>query len=116
MMVTTLVLAMALNMAAMKVDAQDNARKALNNCYVEEHNKAVGDKKSGAEFNEQLAASCTEPRKAYFDMIVKSERSYGSKQADAEEFANGEIQSIVDSITAAFSENASTGARLQPEK
>jgi hypothetical protein len=116
MMVTTLVLAMTLNMAAMKTDPQDNARKALNNCYVEEHNKAIEAKKSGAEFNEQIAASCTEVRKTYFDMIVKSERGYGSKQAEAEEFANGEIQSIIDSITSAFSENVSSGAKLQTEK
>jgi hypothetical protein len=47
---------------------------------------------------------------------VKAERGYGSKQADAEEFANGEIQSIIDSITSAFGDNSATGAKLQPEK
>jgi hypothetical protein len=116
MMMTGFALALAMNMAAMKADAQDNARKALNNCYVEEHNKAVEDKKSGAQFNEQMETSCTDKRKTYFDMIVKAQRSYGDKQADAEEFANGEVQAIIDSITEAFNDNVSSGARLQPEK
>jgi hypothetical protein len=79
-------------------------------------NSAVEAKKSGSEFNEQVAAACTEPRKAYFDLIVKAERGYGSKQADAEQYANEELQAVIDSITAAFGENVSTGSRLQPEK
>lgn len=116
MMITGLVLAMAFNMAAMKGDPQDDARKAFNNCLVEEHNQAVEAKKSGAEFNEQVAAACTETRKSYFDLIVKAERGFGSKQAEAEEYAKEEIQAVVDSITSAFGDNVSNGARLQPEK
>jgi hypothetical protein len=116
MMVTGLALAMVMNMAAAKVDPQDNARKALNNCYVEEHNKAVSAKKTGAEFNEQLAASCPELRKTYFDMVVKAERGFGSKQAEAEEYANGEVQLIIEAITTSFSDNVGTGAQLQKEK
>jgi hypothetical protein len=116
MMITGVMLAMAMNMATMNADAQEVARKALNNCFVAEHNIAVSEKKSGAAFNEQLAASCTEQRKAYFDLIVKAELSYKAKKADAEQFANEEIQSMVDSITSAFSENVSTGAKLEKEK
>lgn len=115
MMIMTVAMAMALNMAAMG-DKQDDARKAFNNCLVEEHNSAVEAKKSGAAFNEQIAAACTETRKAYFDLIVKAERGYGSKQADAEQYANEEIQAVIDSITAAFGENVGNNARLQPEK
>jgi hypothetical protein len=116
MMMTSLVMAMALNMAAMKGDPQDDARKAYNNCLVGEHNEAVEAKKSGAEFNEQVAAACVETRKAYTDLIVKAERAFGSKQAAAEEYAAEEIQAVIDSITAAFGENVSSGAKLQPEK
>ena len=120
MMITGLAMAATLAMAAMNMatmgDAMDNARKAFNNCLVEEHNSAVEAKKSGAEFNEQVAAACTAQRKAYHDLIVKQERSMGSKQAEAEQYANEELQVVVDSITAAFGENVSSGARLQPEK
>jgi F0F1-type ATP synthase membrane subunit b/b' len=116
MMVTSLVMAMALNMAAMKGDPQDDARKAFNNCLVKEHNEAVEAKKSGSEFNEQVAAACVDTRKTYTDLIVKAERAFGSKQADAEQYAKEEIQAVLDSITAAFGENVSSGAKLQPEK
>lgn len=114
MMMTAMALAMAL--AATKADPQDDARKALNNCFVAEHNKAVSAKKSGAEFNEQIAAACPDERKVYFDILVKGELAFKAKQADAEQYANDEIQSIIDSITSAFGDNVSTGAQLQPER
>ncbi len=116
MILTGLALAMALNMAAMKGDPQDDARKALNNCLVKEHNEAVEAKKSGSEFNEQVAAACVETRKTYFDLIVRAEIGFKSKKADAEQYATEEIQSVVDSITAAFGDNVTSGAKLQPEK
>jgi hypothetical protein len=109
-------MALAMAMMAMKGDPQDDARKALNNCFFEEHNKAVASKASGAEFNEQLAAACTDERKVYFDILVKGELAFKAKLADAEEYANEEIQSIVDSVTNAFEDNVSSGAKLQMEK
>jgi ABC-type transporter MlaC component len=116
MILTSLVMAMALNMAAMKGDPQDDARKALNNCLVKEHNEAVKAKKSGSEFNEQVAAACVDTRKTFFDLIVRAEMGFKSKKADAEQYANEEIQAVVDSITTQFGDNVSTGAQLQPEK
>jgi hypothetical protein len=116
MMITGLVMAMALNMAAMKGDPQDDARKAFNNCLVKEHNEAVEAKKSGSEFNEQVAAACVDTRKTYFDLIVRAELGFKSKKDDAEQFANEEIQAVIDSITSQFGDNVSTGAKLQPEK
>jgi protein-disulfide isomerase-like protein with CxxC motif len=114
MIVTVMVLALA--MAGAKADPQDDARKAFNNCLIEEHNSAVAAKKSGQEFNEQLANACTDTRKTYYDLVVKSERAFGSKQAEAEEYATEEIQSMIDSITGAFGDNVSTGAKLTPAK
>ena len=116
MILTTLTLAMALNMAAMKGDPQDDARKAFNNCLVKEHNEAIDAKKSGSEFNEQIAAACVDTRKTYHDLIVRAEIGFKSKPADAEEYAGEEIQAVVDSITAQFGDNVSSGAKLQPEK
>jgi hypothetical protein len=109
-------MALAMAMMAIKGDPQDDARKALNNCYFEVHNKAVTEKKSGADFNEQIASSCTDERKIYFDILVKGELAFKAKQADAEEYANEEIQSIIDSVTNAFGDNVSSGAKLQMEK
>lgn len=115
-MFTTLALAMALNMAATKADPMDDARKALNNCFVKEHNEAVKAKKAASEFNEALQAACQTERKTYFDILVKSERGYGSSQADAEKYAREEIQMMADGVTSAFGENRDNGGQLAEEK
>lgn len=115
-MMMSLALAMALNMAAMKGDALDEARKGFNNCLITEHNEAVKVKKTAPEFNEAIQKACPTQRQTYFDMLVKSERGYGSKQADAEKYANEEIQMMVDGVTSAFGENASNGGQLAEEK
>jgi hypothetical protein len=48
--------------------------------------------------------------------LAKSERSFGSSQAEAEKFAAEEIQMLVDSIVTSFNENVENGAKLTPEK
>ncbi|RDV06856.1 hypothetical protein DXH95_05515 [Sphingorhabdus pulchriflava] len=115
-MMMSLALAMALNMAAMKGDALDDARKGFNNCLIAEHNEAVKVKKSAPEFNEAAQKACPAERKAYFDMLVKSERGYGSSQKDAEQYATEEIQMMVDGVTSAFGENLNSGGQLAEEK
>jgi FMN-dependent NADH-azoreductase len=115
-MMTSIVLAMAMHMAAMKADPQNDARKAFNNCLIDEHNSAVEAQKTGAAFNEQLAGACAETRKAYFDIVVRAEKGFGSKQAEAEKYANEEVQAVLDSVTGAFSENVMSKAKLQKEK
>jgi hypothetical protein len=115
-MIMSLALAMALNMAAMKGDPLDDARKGFNNCLIREHNEAVKVKKTGSEFNELIQKACTTERQSYFDLLVRSERSYGSKQADAEKYANEEIQMMIDGTTSAYGENASNGGQLAEEK
>jgi hypothetical protein len=112
----TLVAATMLSMAAMKADPLDNARKAYNNCMIETHNKAVGEKVSPSDFLKAAEAACMPERTAYRDIMVKAERGYGSSQKDAEQFANEEVQMIIDGIVGSFNENAETGAKLTPEK
>jgi hypothetical protein len=112
----SLVAATLLSMAAMKGDAMDNARKAFNNCMIETHNTAVGEKASPSDFIKTSDAACPTERAAYKEILIKSERSYGSSMADAEKFAAEEIQMIVDSIVTSFNENVESGAKLTPEK
>jgi hypothetical protein len=112
----SLVAATLLSMAAMKGDAMDNARKAFNNCMIETHNTAVGEKASPSDFIKTSDAACPTERAAYKEILIKSERSYGSSMADAEKFATEEIQMIVDSIVTSFNENVESGAKLTPEK
>ena len=112
----SLVAATLLSMAAMKGDPMDDARKAFNNCMIETHNTAVGEKASPSDFIKTSDAACPTERAAYKEILVKSERSYGSSVADAEKFAAEEIQMIVDSIVTSFNENVESGAKLTPEK
>jgi aromatic ring-opening dioxygenase catalytic subunit (LigB family) len=112
----SLVAATMLSMAAMKADPMDNARKAFNNCMIEVHNKAVGEKVSPSNFLKTAESACTAERTTYHDMMVKAERGYGSSQKDAEAYANEEVQMMVDGIVSSFNENAESGAKLTPEK
>jgi hypothetical protein len=112
----TLVAATMLSMAAMKGDPMDNARKAFNNCMIETHNKAVGEKASPSDFVKTAEGACATERAGYRDVLIRSERSYGSSQKDAEKFAGEEVQMIVDSIVSSFNENVENGAKLTHEK
>ncbi len=110
------VIAMALSMAAAKADPVDNARKAYSNCLIGLHNKSVSDKVSASDFNGAVSSGCATEKTVYRDLIIKAERGYGTKAADAEKYANEEAQSVIDMITNAFSENAESGAKMTPEK
>lgn len=112
----TLVAATMLSMATMKADAMDNARKAFNNCMIETHNKGIAEKMSPSSFTKAADEACVPERTAYRDILIKSERTYGSSQKDAENFANEEVQMIVDSVVSSFNENVENGAKLTPEK
>lgn len=114
-MITIIATAM-LSMAAMKGDPIDNARKAFNNCMIEVHNVAVAEKSAPNAFIKISDEACPTERAAYKAILVKSERSYGSSQAEAEKFAAEEIQMLVDSIVTSFNENVESGAKLTPEK
>ena len=103
-------------MMAAKADPQDIARKAFNNCLVGEHNKAIDAKSSPAAFNKDIQAACPTERTAYHDIIAKNERGFGSSVKDANEYADEETQSVVDSVTSAFGNNLESGAKLVEEK
>lgn len=112
----TLVAATMLSMAAIKADPMDNARKAFNNCMIETHNVAVGAKAGPSDFLKTAEGACSTERTAYRDILIRSERSYGSSQKEAEKFADEEVQMIVDSVVSSFNENVENGAKLTPEK
>jgi hypothetical protein len=115
-MIMSLALAMALNMAAAKADPVDDARKAFNNCLINTHNEAVKAKKSASDFNGEIQQACADQKTAYSTVLIKSERSYGSSQKDAEKYAGEEVQMIIDGVTSSFGENAKDGRTLTEEK
>jgi hypothetical protein len=115
-MIMSLALAMALNMAAMKADPVDNARKAFNNCLIKEHNEAVKSKKAASEFNTSAQQACPTERTAYATILIKAERGYGSSQKEAEAYANEEIQMMVDGVTSSYGDNLEKNGLLTEEK
>jgi hypothetical protein len=105
-----------LAMLAGKADSMSMARKAFNNCLVEAHNTAVKAKTPAGEFNKTAQDACPTERAAYKDIIAKGERAFGSSAKDADEYAGGEVQSVIDSVTEAYGDNMEKGATLTPEK
>lgn len=105
-----------LSMATMKGDAMDTARKAFNNCMIGVHNTAVSEKASPSSFIKTSDSACPTERAAYKEILVKTERGYGSSQSESEKFASEEIQMIVDGVVSSFNENVENGATLTPEK
>jgi hypothetical protein len=114
MLKTGLVILLA--MVAGKADLMNMARKAFNNCLVEVHNSGVKAKTPAAEFNKSAQDACPTERAAYKDIIAKGERAFGSSAKDADEYASGEVQSVIDSFTEAYGDNVEKGATLTPEK
>ena len=112
----TLVTTALLSMAAMKGDPLDDARKAFNNCMIEVHNTAIGEKASPSAFIQKSESSCTAERAAYHAIMVRTEISFKSTPKEAEQFAKEEVQSLIDSIVTAFNDNIESGAKLSLEK
>jgi hypothetical protein len=110
------VMILAMAMAAPKADPVDKARIAYNNCLVELHNKNVEAQATTEKFNEAVAASCETEKTAYRDTILKAERGYGSKQSEAEKYADEEVKNVVDYFLSAFAENVGQKAVLQAQK
>ncbi len=109
-------LALILALAAGKADPMNMARKAYNNCLVEVHNTAVKAKTPASDFNKAAQEACNPEKTVYHDIIAKGERGFGSSAKEADEYANGEVQSIIDSVTEAYGENLQKGATLVQEK
>lgn len=101
---------------AAKSDPLDDARKAFNNCLIDEHNTAIETNMPVSDFNKQAQEACPEAKQAYLDIIIKSEREYGSSQSEAAEYANEEAQMIVDYITRTYSLNAEGHGRMEHER
>lgn len=111
----TIVAATMLSMAAAKADPVETARKTYRNCMIELHNENIKAKTTPADFTPLAEAGCAEKKTIYHDLIIKAERGYGSKPAEAEEYATEQIQEIVDGIVENFSENSEANATMFPE-
>jgi hypothetical protein len=110
------ILALLLVMASGKADPMDTARKAYNNCVVKVVIDSLDKKSSQSAYNESVAAGCQTERTIYRDMLVKSEIGYGSKRSEAEQYADEEIQTILDVHSGSYGDHQQNNTRPVPEK
>lgn len=114
-MITTLV-TMALAMTAAKADAQDNARKAFNNCIIKTTIEHLEKSVSQSDFNTAIIAACPTEKVKYREFLVASEIRYGSKRSEAEKYADEELQMMVDVQTGAYGDYLKDKTRPGLEK
>jgi hypothetical protein len=110
-----IVLALAMSMATPKSDPQDDARKAFFNCLVALSIENLDKDVAASDYTKIAQDGCVELKTVYHDIIAKGERAY-SKPAEADEFANEEVQNIVDGVTRDYGQFKQDKTRPVKEK
>ncbi|WP_187336170.1 hypothetical protein [Novosphingopyxis iocasae] len=83
---------------AMLLSAQDpviTTNQAYNDCLMKLTVSSLDEKRSEKEFVAAANDVCASQRDAYRAAVVKSEREFGSSQADAASYADEEIANIL---------------------
>lgn len=107
--------AMLAVLTAPAADPIKETHKAYRNCLFTLHNENIRTKTSLPEFRKLADAGCMVERDAYRGVIVKSERSFGSSVAEANSYADEEVQALISGIKANYAENLETGATITLE-
>lgn len=110
-----LALALAMSMAAGKADPQDVARKTFFNCLVDLSVENLDKDVSASDYTKLAQEACTDKKTLYHDIIAKAERAY-SKPAEADKYANEEVQMIIDASTRDYGTFRQDKARPVKEK
>lgn len=108
--------AILLAMAATASDPVDDSRKAFNNCLLTAHNDSVKAKTPLREFRKLAETTCEAEKAAYHNIIVKSERGYGSSASEATTYADEEVQMIIAGVKSFYAENLDIGGTMSLEK
>lgn len=111
MFVTVTSVAAMLVMASAPADNMDLARKAYSNCVVENVIAHLESKTDENESKNLLSQVCEIEQKAFFDTVVQYERSEGSTAAEAKEFADEEVQMILDDNNESYAEHLANNTR-----
>lgn len=111
MFVTVTSVAAMLVMASAPADNMDLARKAYGNCIVDNVIMHLESKTSQSESKEMLSRVCENEQKAFFNAVVQYERSEGSTAAEAKEFADEEVQMILDDNNESYTEHLANNTR-----
>jgi hypothetical protein len=108
--------AIMMAMATPKNDPVTIARKAFSNCLVDVTVASLEKKDAESAFMDIAKAACADEKAKFHSAIVASERSIGSKMADAEEFANDEVQGLIERYTGSYADFAKDGSQPTKQK
>lgn len=107
---------LALAMAAMVAEPAEDARIAYSNCIIDVVNEHLERKDGKSAFEKAAAGACSNERAAFHAIIVKEEKGYGSSQAEADQYADEEVQGIVDSFVEGYRDYLNSNSRPAKEK
>jgi hypothetical protein len=108
--------AIMLAMAPTKNDPVTIARKAFSNCLVDVTIASLEKKEAETAFVEIATAACPDEKSKFRNAVIASERGFGSKMSDAEEFANDEVQGLIDRYTGSYADFAKDNTQPTKQK
>lgn len=110
------IFAILMSMAAPKNDPVTVARKAFSNCMVDVTIASLEKKDPEAAFVEKAQTACPTEKAKFRDALIASERGFGSKMADAQEFADDEAKGIIERYTSSYADFAKDNAQPTKQK
>lgn len=87
----------ALMMTAYAADRMEDARDSYNNCMIDQLLQHLDRKDSKKIFANATKTMCDKQRNTFHTIVVKDERGYGSSEAEANAYADEEVQGLLDS-------------------
>ena len=99
---------------AMMLAAQDPlmaTSRAYSDCLMKLTVSSLDEKKSEKEFVAAANDVCASQRDAYRAAVVKSEREFGSSQADAASYADEEVANVLASMKSNYANYSASNTR-----
>lgn len=113
MFVTVTSVAAMLVMASSPAEDFELSHATYSDCIEENLVSHINNNADENEYNNSLSKVCQTEQKEYFTAVVKYQRSEGATEAEANEYAEEEIQMILDDSTSSYAERVENGT--QPE-
>jgi len=102
-------------MASSPANDMDLARKAYSNCVSENAVSYLDRKADSEEFSKSAILVCSAQKTSLLSAVVKYERAEGSSAAEAKEYAEEEVQMVIDDSIDAYSEHLTNNTRPEIE-
>lgn len=92
-------------------DPISQANTAYSDCLLKQTLASLDDKQDVDSFFQAAQERCTLQKQAYRAAVVKSERSFGSNQSEAEKYADEEAQYVLSAMTTNYTGYLETHTR-----